>query len=123
MQDSTPHKKILYLATTFPRFSETFLQREVSFLRTQPLQLDVRSLWGGSGIFEAKPIPTSNLQNLPTILASIPSWIVSKPLVFRHILSLVLSRRLPMVQNWLENFWGFAWALHQADSIRRQPQI
>ena len=121
MQDSTPHKKILYLATTFPRFSETFLQREVSFLRTQHLQLDVRSLWGGSGIFEAKPIPTSNLRNLPTILASIPSWIVSKPLVFRHILSLILSRRLPMVQNWLENFWGFAWALHQADSIRRQP--
>ena len=26
-----------------------------------------------------------------------------------------------MVQNWLENFWGFAWALHQADSIRRHP--
>ena len=121
MQDSTPRPRILYLATTFPRFSETFLQREVAHLRTLPLQLDVRSLWGGPGEFEGSPVRTSSLRNLPGALASIPGWTLRKPRAFQQVLGTVLGRRLPMVQNWLENFWGFAWALQNADELLRQP--
>ena len=116
--------RILYLGTTFPRYSETFLQREVTFLRTQPLRLDVRSLWGGCGEFQGHHIPTSNLRNLPAALVSIPGWMVRKPEAFQQVLGTILGKRLPMVQNWLENFWGFAWALQHADTLlHQQPHL
>ena len=130
MQDSEPGSltahthnppRILYLATTFPRFSETFLQREVRYLRNQHVQLDIGSLWGGEGNFDKQPVQTATLRDLPRALTRIPGWLLRKPAAFREILERLLCRRLPMVQNWLENFWGFAWALDRAGDILRNP--
>ena len=129
MQDSEPGSlrthtqlppRILYLATSFPRFSETFLQREVRYLRNH-VQLDIGSLWGGEGNFDKQPVQTATLRDLPRALTRIPGWLLRKPAAFREILERLLRRRLPMVQNWLENFWGFAWALDRAGDILRNP--
>ncbi len=117
----TARPRVLYLATTFPRFSETFLQREVQYLQEQSVNLDIRSLWGGDGQFDKEPVETSSIQDLPQFLSKIPVWILRCPDAFREILGILLQRRLPMVQNWLENFWGFAWALNHARAIQRNP--
>ncbi|MEL0120760.1 MAG: glycosyltransferase family 4 protein, partial [Opitutae bacterium] len=121
MQDTTSPPNILYLATTFPRLSETFLQREVVYLRETKLHLDIRSLWGGQSNFEDTQLQTSSIRNLPKALKTIPTWIVRNPEAFQKVLGKILNLRLPMVQNWMENFWGFAWALQHADSFMRKP--
>ena len=118
--------KVLYLATTFPRFSETFLQREVDFLLNQPeIELDVRSLWGGPGVFQTSQGPveieTSGLSSLPSALCKIPNWIFRKPDPIRKTLHFLLSKPPPMNHNWLENNWGFAWALEHAKTINQSP--
>ena len=116
--------KVLYLATTFPRFSETFLQREVQFLLDQPeIDLDVRSLWGGPGIFETssgtQKIKTDTIRSLPSALSRIPFWIFKSPKPFQKTLGFLLNRKAPMNHNWLENNWGFAWAMKYATEINR----
>jgi colanic acid/amylovoran biosynthesis glycosyltransferase len=118
--------KVLYLATTFPRFSETFLQREVNFLLEQPeISLDIRSLWGGTGIFKSSKgdlqIPTSTIKSLPSALSKLPYWILKCPQPVRTTLGFLLNRPPPMSTNWLENNWGFAWALEHAKSINESP--
>ena len=118
---ATTGSRVLYLATTFPRFSETFLQREVSYLNNSPIQLDINSLWGGETVFATQPVKTSSLKDLPRSLASIPGELFNNPHTFSYVLGKILSRRLPMVQNWLENFWGFSWALKNANAVRKNP--
>ena len=116
--------KVLYLATTYPRFSETFLQREVEFLLNQSeIELDVRSLWGGPGVFQtsqgAVKIETSGLSSLPSALCKIPYWVLRKPYPIRNTLDFLLRKPPPMNHNWLENNWGFAWALEHASRINQ----
>jgi colanic acid/amylovoran biosynthesis glycosyltransferase len=116
--------KVLYLTTTFPRFSETFLQREISFLlNRQEIELEIRSLWGGPGTFLTYPahtsIPTTGIRDLPRALCKIPAWIFRSPQPILDTLKILLNRKVPNLTNWLENNWGFAWAMDQANTLAK----
>jgi colanic acid/amylovoran biosynthesis glycosyltransferase len=113
--------RVLYLTTTFPRFSETFLQREVRFLHGRSIHLEINSLWGGESMFARQPVNISSFRDLPRALGRIPGELFHNPHAFSNVLGKILSRRLPMVQNWLENFWGFSWAIDHASFIRQNP--
>ena len=58
MSDSAP--VIVYLFTTFPKNTETFLQREIIGLRALGANLRIYSLWGGGGNFRGLPVARFN---------------------------------------------------------------
>ncbi|HWA28703.1 MAG TPA: glycosyltransferase [Lacunisphaera sp.] len=111
-----PNPSIVLLFTTFPKTSETFLQRDVAALQAQGLNLRLYSLWGGGGEFRGLPVRTFNKWKLvPLFLFEIPWQCVRRPRVLRDLLEGVLTRAAP---SWL-NFWenmlgaGFAGCFHR----------
>jgi colanic acid/amylovoran biosynthesis glycosyltransferase len=118
---SRPHK-IALLFTTFPKTSEMFLQRDVSALIDQGLDVRLYSLWGGGGVFRGRPVRTFSLWRLvPLFLFTIPWNCVRRPRIVRDLFEGVIMRPPP---SWL-NFWenmlgaGFAGCLYR--EFRRDP--
>lgn len=117
--------RVLYLTTIFPRFSETFLQREISYLLgREEIQFDICSMWGGPGKFAGPNgeigIKTSSLRNLPRSLCRILPWILKRPAPVARTLQTLMGRKIPMLLNWAENNWGFAWAFDHASSLLQE---
>jgi colanic acid/amylovoran biosynthesis glycosyltransferase len=113
---SSPRPVIVLLFTTFPKTSETFLQRDVAALQAQGLNLRLYSLWGGGGIFRGLPVRNFNKWKLvPLFLFEIPWQCVRRPRVMRDLFEGVFTRAAP---SWL-NFWenmlgaGFAGCFHR----------
>ena len=106
---------IVLLFTTFPKTSETFLQRDVAALQAQGLNLRLYSLWGGGGEFRGLPVQAFNKWRLvPLFLFESPWQCVRRPRVVRDLFEGVFARVAP---SWL-NFWenmlgaGFAGCFH-----------
>ena len=70
MSESKP--VIAYLFTTFPKNTETFLQREITAMRAQGVDLRLYSLWGGLGFFRGLPVVRFNKWRLLTLFWMIP---------------------------------------------------
>ena len=51
-----PKPVIAYLFTTFPKRTETFLQREIIAMRAQGVQVRLYSLWRGLDSFRGLPV-------------------------------------------------------------------
>ena len=85
--------------------------------------MNIHSLWGGPGTFLTYPahtsIPTSGLRDLPRALCKIPCCVFRYPQPIRDTLRILLSRNVPNLTNWLENNWGFAWAMDQATTLTK----
>lgn len=93
--------RILYLTTTFPVYSETFLQREVRALKALGANLSIVSLHRGDLEFEGLKIDRFQKRELFQLIWLLPWLIVSRPSLFwKHWR--VLFRRSP--KSWL-NFW------------------
>ena len=71
--------KVIYLFTTFPKLSETFLQREIRSLRRLPIELRLFSLWGGEKGFEGMVVHRFPKVRLLTLLWLLPYWLCRKP--------------------------------------------
>lgn len=113
---------IALLFTTFPKTSETFLQRDVAALLAQGLNLRLFSLWGGGGEFQGLPVRNFNKWKLvPLFLFIIPWQCVRRPRVVRDLFEGVFTRPAP---SWL-NFWenmlgaGFAGCFHR--ELQKHP--
>ena len=111
-----PNPSIVLLFTTFPKTSETFLQRDVAALQAKGLNLRLYSLWGGGGEFRGLPVRRFNKWRLlPLILLEIPWQCVRRPRLMRDLFEGVFTRTAP---SWL-NFWenmlgaGFAGSFHR----------
>lgn len=115
-----PHA-IAYLFTTFPKDSETFLQREITAMRGLGVTLRLYSLWGGGGSFREIPVARFNKWRLLTLLWMIPyeSW--RRPAVLRQLLHGLFTRRAPSWQNFWENMLGAGFACLHAREFRRHP--
>lgn len=112
---------IAYFFTTFPKNTETFLQREIIGLRGIGANLRIYSLWGGGGTFRGVPIVTFNKWRLFTLLWLIPyeSW--RRPAVLGQLLRGLFTRRAPSWQNFWENMLGAGFACWQLRVFRRDP--
>jgi colanic acid/amylovoran biosynthesis glycosyltransferase len=111
--------RIIYLCTTFPRLSETFVQREVRALRSQTADLQIFSLFGGEDTFEDKPVHRFPLWQLTSLLWWIPYWMIRRPKALHDCLALAFNRPFPQFLNWAENFLGFGFAVCQARRIEK----
>jgi glycosyltransferase involved in cell wall biosynthesis len=112
---------IAYLFTTFPKSTETFLQREITAMRAHGAALRVYSLWGGGSSFRGLPVQRFNKWRLLTLLWLIPyeSW--RRPAVLRQLLRGLCARRAPSWLNFWENMLGAGFACLFAREFRRNP--
>ncbi|AHF91362.1 glycosyl transferase family 1 [Opitutaceae bacterium TAV5] len=115
---------LVYIFTTFPKSTETFIQREVSGLVASGLRPRLYSMHGGGGVFgsaEKLPVATFSKWRLLTLLWHLPRQTVRRPRVIASLIRRILSPRRPP-PSWL-NFWenllAVAFALTHANHFRR----
>ncbi len=112
-------RRVLYLCTTFPRISETFVEREVRFLR-QSLPLEVHSLWRG-GHAPGIPVRPHPLRRLFRLFFHIPRWTVRHPRRMCRLLEAVLRHPPRSFLDAQETGLGLGTGILLADEIRRDP--
>jgi len=106
-----PNPSIVLLFTTFPKTSETFLQRDVAALQAKGLNLKLYSLWGGGGDFRGLPVRAFNKWRLvPLFLFGIPWQCVRRPRLIRDLFEGVFTRAAPSFLNFWENMLGAGYA-------------
>jgi len=112
---------IAYLFTTFPKPTETFLQREIIAMRAHGVSMRIYSLWGGGGSFRGLPVAAFNKWRLLTLFWMIPyeSW--RRPEVLRQVLRGLVTRRPPSWLNFWENMLGAGFACLFAREFRKNP--
>jgi colanic acid/amylovoran biosynthesis glycosyltransferase len=110
---------IAYLFTTFPKPTETFLQREIIAMRAHGVSMRLYSLWGGGGTFRGAAVVRFNKWRLLTLFWMIPyeSW--RRPEVLRQVLHGLVTRRPPSWLNFWENMLGAGFACLFAREFRR----
>jgi colanic acid/amylovoran biosynthesis glycosyltransferase len=118
---SAPAPVIAYIFTTFPKNTETFLQREITAMRAHGVNMNIYSLWGGGGTFRGLAVKRFNKWRLFTLLWLIPleSW--RRPGVLKQLLRGLFTRRAPSWLNFWENMLGAGFACVQLREFRRQP--
>jgi glycosyltransferase involved in cell wall biosynthesis len=109
----------VYLFTTFPKLTETFLQREVRALRHLPIDLELFSLWGGGTQFEGLIVHRFSIARLVALLWWLPYWIVRKPRAFACTLKGLLGRSIPSWKNLGETLVGLGFAITHASYLSR----
>jgi glycosyltransferase involved in cell wall biosynthesis len=112
---------IAYFFTTFPKNTETFLQREIIAMKNHGVNLRLYSLWGGGGTFRGVPVKRFNKWRLLTLFWLIPleSW--RRPEVLRQLLRGLFTRRAPSWLNFWENMLGAGFACLQLRAFRKNP--
>ncbi|WP_232766667.1 glycosyltransferase family 4 protein [Geminisphaera colitermitum] len=117
---SIPEQPVLaYIFTTFPKSTETFIQREVSGLLANGLRPRLYSMHGGGGTFEGLPVNTFPKWKLLALLWTLPPAVLRRPGVFAQMIRGVLTRRAPSWLNFWENMLGAAFAVVHARHFRR----
>lgn len=119
MPESPP--AIAYLFTTFPKNTETFLQREIVAMKAKGVPLRLYSLWGGGGTFRGLPVARFNKWRLLTLFWLIPYEASRRPAVLRQLLRGLATRRAPSWLNFWENMLGAGFACLFAREFRRHP--
>ena len=112
---------IAYLFTTFPKPTETFLQREIIAMRAHGVNFRIYSLWGGQSSFRGMPVTRFNKWRLLTLfwMISYESW--RRPEVLNQVLHGLCTRRAPSWINFWENMLGAGFACLFAGSFRKNP--
>ncbi len=93
--------RILYVTTTFPVYSETFLQREVRALSELQVDLKIVSLHGGSDEFEGIRVHCFNKWRLLTLIWKLPVLVATRFDLFRTYTGAWFRNR---PRDWI-NFW------------------
>jgi glycosyltransferase involved in cell wall biosynthesis len=112
---------IVYLFTTFPKNTETFLQREIIAMKAQGADLRLHSLWGGGGTFRGLRVARFNKWRLLTLLWLIPAESWRCPGVLRELLRGIFTRRAPSWLNFWENMLGAGYACLLLGEFRKNP--
>ena len=112
---------IAYFFTTFPKGTETFLQREIAGMKGLGVQLQIHSLWGGGTSFRGLPVHRFNKWRLLTLFWLIPAEAARRPAVLRQLLRGLFTRRAPSWLNFWENMLGAGFACVVARDFRRNP--
>jgi glycosyltransferase involved in cell wall biosynthesis len=119
LSDSKP--VIAYLFTTFPKSTETFLQREIIAMRAHGVNVRLYSLWGGLISFRGLPVTRFNKWRLLTLFWMIPYEGWRRPEVLKQVLHGLFTRRPPSWINFWENMLGAGFACLFAGSFRKNP--
>lgn len=111
---------VAYLFTTFPKSTETFLQREILALQALGVDLRIYSLWQGGGTFNGIKVRRFRLWRLLPLLWIIPWVTVTRWDLMSLLLRGLFTRRAPSWINFWENMLGAGFAGVMAGEFRRQ---
>ena len=115
-----PHIALLF--TTFPKTSETFLQRDVAALQAKGLNLKLYSLWGGGGTFNGLPVRSFPKWRLIGVFLWIIPWnCVRRPRLIRDLCEGLVTRAAPSWLNFWENMLGAGFAGSYARELAKDP--
>lgn len=109
---------IAYLFTTFPKSTETFLQREVTGLQSLGVNLRLYSMWGGGAEFNGRPVVRFPKWKLLSLAVWLPWLAVCRPRVLGELIRGACFRRPPSRLNFLENLLGLGFGLVHAAHFR-----
>jgi len=112
---------IAYLFTTFPKPTETFLQREVAALQEAGVRLRLYSMWGGGGEFNGQPVASFPKGRLVALVWMIPLTTARQPRLVAELVRGIATRRAPSWTNFWENLLGAAFACLHAGEFRKNP--
>ncbi|MGH7997477.1 MAG: glycosyltransferase [Opitutaceae bacterium] len=112
---------VAYLFTTFPKETESFLQREIAALRAAGVPLRLYSMWGGKASFRGMPVERFRLWRLVALVWVLPAEACRRPGLVRELLRGLFRRRPPSWINFWENLLGAGFACVQARRFRRDP--
>ncbi len=112
---------IVYFFTTFPKTTETFLQREIIAMKQHGAAMQLHSFWGGGGTFRGLPVIRFNKWRLLNLVWLIPYEAIRRPEVLQQLLAGLFGRRAPSWLNFWENMLGAGFACLYAREFRRQP--
>jgi colanic acid/amylovoran biosynthesis glycosyltransferase len=116
MKGTTP--VIAYVFTTFPKSTETFLQREVLGLQSLGVNLRLYSMWGGGTEFNGLPVVMFPKWKLLSLIAWLPWLVLCRPRVAAELVRGAVARRPPSWLNLFENLLGLGFALVHAAHFR-----
>ena len=111
---------IAYVFTTFPKSTETFLQREVTGLQALGVNLRLYSMWGGGGGFNGLPVTRFPKWKLITLAVWLPWLVLVHPRVVGELIRGVRGRRPVSRLNFFENLLGLGFGLVYAAHFRRE---
>ena len=106
--------KVLYLLTTFPLLSETFVRREVRALSHLSVDLDIYSLWGGETTFEFHKVSLFPKRKLFSLLWWTPYWMVVKPRAFTQLAKDVFKKMPGSLTDFAATLLGISFAICHA---------
>ena len=112
---------IAYLFTTFPKSTETFLQREIVAMQQLGIDLRIYSLWGGGPAFGSAPVRVFNKWRLLELFGIIPWVALTRWDVFGILLQGLFTRKAPSWLNFWENMLGAGFAGVFYRDFRRDP--
>ena len=115
---STQRPCIVYLFTTFPKSTETFLQREIIAMQALGLNLRIYSFWGGGGDFHGLKVTRFNMWRLLELSWMIPWTGMKHPGILRLLLKGLFTRKAPSWLNFWENMLGAGFACLFAKELR-----
>jgi len=107
-----------YICTTYPRLSETFLQREIDVLKNS-FDLKIHSLWQGQARETSPPVVRFSLWELWKLVIWIPYWGVRRPAALFAILSAHTERPPVNWLNWQETLLGLATGIIRAREFEK----
>ena len=110
---------VAYLFTTFPKSTETFLQREILAMQQLGVDLRIYSLFGGGGDFHGIDVRRFNLWRLLTLVWIIPWVALTRWDLMSVLLRGLFIRRAPSWLNFWENMLGAGFAGVSAREFRR----
>ena len=102
--------RVIYLFTSFPLLTETFLQREVRVLRTMRINLSLYSLWGGSRDFEEMAVGKFPKWKILALVWWLPYWSFRRPRAFLEVARSLLENPMPSLLNAGETLIGLCFA-------------
>ncbi len=115
---------ILYVTTTFPVYSETFLQREVRALKELGADFRILSLHGGSSDFEGIKIDLFNKWELLKLFWLLPWLAINRFKLFQKCVRDLIGAKPSYMLNFWENMLGLGAAIVREASVRKDgPQI
>ena len=116
--------RILYVTTTFPVYSETFLQREVRGLRDLGADLQIVSLHKGNMAFEGLKIDRFRKPELLKLIWLLPWLILSRPAVFWKHWKQLFQYPPRSGLNFWENLLGLGAAIvREREILEEKPDI
>ena len=123
-QEAPSAPELVLFFTRFPYPTETFLQREVTALRSLGVRLRLVSLWGGATEFDGMPVERFNRWRLFASIWRLPpeTWCTRGGLI-ADIMRAMVSKPPHGWLNFWENLLGLGYGVVEAHRYRRErPQ-